>query len=170
MAPRRLKGASVNGTANGLSVVTPSPKDEEVERTSRPKRNRQLVTSTNSQDSPLLPIELLESVPDQVQSKHDQDDNLAVDASEAEKEDLMKQLRDATKGTGVLKAGEAAQMKRGVPRAGDKVKTGRVQKKRKDATKSVVSGKQRMVEERKRAASSVSQSRPPAKRRSKKKG
>ncbi|KAK0861201.1 hypothetical protein LTS02_007950 [Friedmanniomyces endolithicus] len=58
------------------------------------------------------------------------------------------QLRADAQASGVLEAGKAAQVKRGVLRESDRVRSGRVGKKRKVGME--VSGRERMLEERKR--------------------
>ncbi|TKA66615.1 hypothetical protein B0A55_08155 [Friedmanniomyces simplex] len=59
------------------------------------------------------------------------------------------QLRTDAEASGVLQAGKAAQVKRGVVMMSDRVRSGRVGKKSKVRVE--VSGRQRMLEERKRA-------------------
>lgn len=62
-------------------------------------------------------------------------------------------LRAETKGTGVLEAGKVAQAKRGVLSTGDKVRSGRVEKKAREGL--AKSGRQQLLEERKRTVQRV---------------
>lgn len=109
---------------------------------------------------PLLPESLLKHVPQSappLQSLADVPwDKLTRKQKRARRNNSRKtkkreydRLRDETKGTDVIKAGEVAQKKRGVvPAKKDKVVSGRVEKK--GGRRAKLSGRQKMVEERKR--------------------
>lgn len=75
--------------------------------------------------------------------------------SRKEKKREYDRLREEAQGTGVLEAGKAAQKKRGIVPAvkRDRVKSGRVEKKGRDKVR--VSGRQQMIEQRKRAVGLV---------------
>ena len=63
----------------------------------------------------------------------------------------MRELRRATAGTGVIFAGRVAQARRGVGPDPDRVASGRVQRRRAaKERRPVISGRQRLVEERRK--------------------
>lgn len=115
-------------------------------------------------EPPLLPAQLLKPLPspayslwnhvsipwDQMTRKQKKAERLrSRKAAKREwhtmQRDLERLQREA-KDTGALEAGRIAQVKRGIVKARDKIKSGRVEKK----TKPQVSGRQRLLQERKR--------------------
>lgn len=110
---------------------------------------------------PLLPESLLKHIPQAAQSAPSLADvpweKLSSKQKKARRNNSRKmkkrqydRLRGEVKGTGVLEAGKAAQEKRGIPPAKkDKVRSARVEKKTREANS--VSGRQKMLDNRKRA-------------------
>ena len=105
---------------------------------------------------PLLPAELLKPLPSPANSPRnavfprDQttqgQKTTNTKRSRRAKQQAFDWLREETKGTGVLEAGRVAQLKRGVVPARDRVRKGRIEKK----TEVQVSGRQRLLEQRKK--------------------
>ena len=168
MAPRTRGKASPVVNGNKASVKQELSGDVHHEAEDQPNIDVELDRAADSQDPPLLPMELLQSVPGDGEPSDANRQSSEPVSSETDEKLLMKQLWKSTRGTGVLKAGEAAQTRRGVPLMTERVKHGRVGKKRKTTTKPQVSGKQRIMEDRKRVASNGSSGQLPAKRRTKK--
>ena len=108
--------------------------------------------------TPLLPIEILKPLPSPVQSlevvpwdRLTRKQKVARrNQSRQAKKLQWEQLRRSTNGTAVLEAGKAAQLKRGVIPSKTKVRSGRVGKK--TNAKVRMSGRQQLVEDRKRLA------------------
>jgi hypothetical protein len=112
--------------------------------------------------APLLPPELLRPLPSPAQSPvvipysqmTRKQKRAQRNHSRQAKKAVWEQLREGSGGTGVLEAGQVAQLKRGVGVSESdgqrKVRSGRVEKKKK--LKPKFSGRQQLVEERKRAA------------------
>ncbi|KAK3725380.1 hypothetical protein LTR37_000350 [Vermiconidia calcicola] len=123
---------------------------------------------------PLLPAELLKPLPSPTHSLQAisipweqmtrQQKKAQRNRSRQGKKKAWDRLRQEAEGTGVLEAGKAAQMKRGVGAPKEKVKTGRVEKQ----SKPKACGRQHMLEQRKRVLLSQSKGEPmassPAKR------
>ena len=114
-------------------------------------------SDTPRPSAPLLPEELLKPLPSPAYSLQDAVtipwDQMTRPQKRAErnrnrqsKKKVWDRLRRETQGTGVIEAGKAAQIKRGLIRASDRVKAGRVGKK----TKTQISGRQQLLEQRKR--------------------
>lgn len=109
--------------------------------------------------APLLPPEILKPLPSPAQSLADipwerltrKQKHARRNRSRKTKKAALEELRNGAEGTGVLEAGTVAQLKRGVTSASptNKVRSGRVGKKGK---REVVSGRHRLLEERKRLA------------------
>lgn len=124
--------------------------------------------------APYLPPHLLTSRPDPTQSvqqaiaPHDQLTRKQKagqrNRSRQAKKRVWDRLRREAKGSGVLEAGRAAQIKRGVaPSTKNRVKSGRVEKVRKREVQA--SGRQQLLEQRKRAVRQMgSEDKRPAKR------
>lgn len=120
-----------------------------------------LENAVNAPGIPLLPSHLLKSQPKPVVSAPALAsipwDQLTAKQKKARRSNSRKmkkrtydRLREETKGTGTLEAGKVAQVKRNViPAVWRKVRSGRVEKKR-GAEGVRASGRQAMVEERKR--------------------
>jgi hypothetical protein len=120
-------------------------------------REEHLLEST----TPLLPPEILKPLPSPAQSPADipwgklsrKEKRAERNRSRQAKKRVWDQLRESSKGTGVLEAGKAAQAKRGVGSGKDRVTTGRIEKK--SSHKPKTSGRQQLLEHRKRAAAQV---------------
>ncbi|KAK3057376.1 hypothetical protein LTR09_001559 [Extremus antarcticus] len=120
--------------------------------------------------APLLPAEVLKPLPSPVLSLQDipwermtrKQKRAQRNQSRQAKKAVWDQLKEDASGTGVLEAGKVAQLKRGVGQPRKRVKSGRVQK---SQTKPRVSGRQQLIEQRKRvAAESEGGMRPAAKK------
>ncbi|KAK5128976.1 hypothetical protein LTR85_000309 [Meristemomyces frigidus] len=103
--------------------------------------------------APYLPAHLLDPLPSPAQSAEQavsipwaQMTRSQKQAERSRRKRAYEKLRRDTTGSGVLQAGKAAQVKRGVVPGKDRVKSGRVGKK----SKVQVSGRQQLLEERKR--------------------
>lgn len=116
-----------------------------------------LETQPSATDPPLLPAELLKPLPSPANSPRHavsipwsqmtraQKKGQRRSSRQAKKREWDRLRREANE-TGVLQAGKAAQLKRGIKKARDKVKSGRIEKKE----KSKPSGRQQLLEQRKR--------------------
>jgi hypothetical protein len=108
--------------------------------------------------APLLPPEILKPLPSPAQSPADipweklsrKEKRAERNRSRQAKKRVWDQLRDDAKGTGVLEAGKAAQANRGVHSLKDRVTAGRIEKK--SSRRPKTSGRQQLLEHRKRAA------------------
>ena len=112
----------------------------------------------NVRSAPLLPTELLKSKPTTKSAPVKTSwDKLSQREKKALRDEIgisMKELRTQVQGTGVIEAGRAAQVKRGILPA-DKVAGSRIAKKRKRKgrePKIEASGKQRLIEQRRQRA------------------
>ncbi|KAK3717007.1 hypothetical protein LTR37_006062 [Vermiconidia calcicola] len=119
--------------------------------------------------APLLPAELSKPLPSPVHSLQAisipweqmtrQQKKAQRNRSRQGKKKAWDRLREEAEGTGVLEAGKAAQMKRGIVASKkEKVRTGRVEKQSKPKT----SGRQHMIEQRKRVLLGQSKGEPMA--------
>ena len=110
--------------------------------------------------APLLPLELLKPLPSPAYSLHQsisipreqmtREQKVAQrNRSRKAKKSVWDRLRQDSEGTGVLEAGKIAQLKRGIVSRVDKVRNGRIKKKAK--VKQQGSGRQQLLEDRKRA-------------------
>jgi hypothetical protein len=110
--------------------------------------------------APLLPKELLKPLPSPAYSRQQsvvipreqmtrQQKVMQRNRDRKAKKRVWDRLRQDTQGTGVFEAGKFAQLKRGIAPRKDRVKSGRVTKK--SVVMPHVSGRQRLLEQRKRA-------------------
>lgn len=126
----------------------------------------------NGSNAPYLPAHILESttadsnhaqfvlrIPrEQMTSREKKRQRNSVRRAKKREHDI---IRRAAENNGVLEAGSAAQSKRGIIPSRDKVKSGRVMKKQKTPQ---VSGRQQVLDQRKRLVSATAQKMPRARR------
>ncbi|KAK5164458.1 uncharacterized protein LTR77_009664 [Saxophila tyrrhenica] len=155
--------ANVNTTAHDM--------EEEYHTSSSEQENPEdLEFNTSLQPrAPLLPAEVLKPLPSPTRSLQDiplermtrKQKRAERNRSRQAKKAVWDQLRAEAKGSGVLEAGKVAQLKRGAGKSKEKVRSGRVEKAggKKTKAKSKVSGRQEMLEDRKRQIRSTGEGR-----------
>ena len=145
----------LNGASHDLEHVEEEYHTEESDEGVAEEENDDIDAAVSS--APLLPKELLKPLPSPAYSAHNAvgitRDQMTRPQKRAQrnrsrqaKKRVWERLRTETQGTGVVEAGKAAQIKRGVLPAKNRVKSGRVEK----SGKTKVSGRQQLLERRKR--------------------
>lgn len=152
-------GANEEGGEHGESDDDDEAEDEEEEGDE--SEDEDLVPVVAS--APLLPQHLLKPMPSPAHSAQNapamqwsemssKQKHVQRTRSRQYKKRVYDSLRKHTEGTGVLKAGKMAQIKRGVAPAVGKVKTGRVEKSKGGIAQS---GRQKLLQQRKEAVRRV---------------